>query len=167
MDFPWYKLRAYKEIRENLLGQLYIRNGKGEFLLDDKTLPGDLAHRRLHMPKEKLYPLKQRVENLSQLIRHRTGTKFITNTGRIVKYKKSSKLYTVESRSILKVDTKIDSHMSIITVENTSSRFKVPFNVDIRNYKYASIMLTDNGPILYDLTIEPHKPFKRKIWRKQ
>ena len=167
VEFPLYKMRTYQKIRENLLGRKFIITRKKEYVLDDCSYAGNYAERRLRMKLdgiEDIYPLDIRVEGTEDLVKYPTGTVFIDNTGKLFKYKKTSaKYYPVESRKIIKLvkSDKPYAIRSLIYVDGYDIAFK--YHKSIKREKYASVMSTPNGPLLYDLTEEPHKTFKRKI----
>ena len=164
VTFPLYKLRAYIAIDKNPLGLVKISSIKGTYILDDTTIPDTFDKRRLMLPSmypnEKIYPLKEKILYLRQLVKYKSGSKFIDNNGQIISYTKSSKLFDVKSHKIVRNRT-IDN-WSIIYVE----KLDIPFILGepLRySAKYASIMYTDWGPFLYDLTSKRHEVYKRKI----
>ena len=162
--FPLYKLRSHLNIEKNPLGLVKITTIKGTYILDDQSIEGDFHTRRLKMrseyTEEKIYKLKEKVVYLRHLVKYKSGTSFIDSTGKIIKYKKSTRLYPVRSK---KIDRKIiKGNWTNIYV----SGLEIPFVVGhplTYNTNYASIMYTDWGPFLYDLTSKQHEVYLRKI----
>jgi len=164
ITFPLYKLRSYINIERNPLGVVKVTTIKGIYILDDHGIEGNFETRRtklqLAYPTKKIYKLKERVLYLRQLFKYKSGTTFIDITGKIVKYKKSSKLYTVKSMEIHRKKTMHNWTILYCT------KIEIPFLIGkavTYETKYASIMYTEWGPFLYDLTSERHEPYKRKI----
>lgn len=166
ISFPLYKLRKYDEIYSTPLGIKKIRTYFDEYILDDPSLPGDYEERRIRLiqryGKKKVYKLTERVDLLRQLVKYKSGSKFINLKGEIYEYRKSSKLYPVISVPIIKIDEHGDN-WSVLTLKHEHQKFLVGFDVERKNIKYASLMITEYGPFLYDLTKEPHDSYKRKI----
>ena len=162
--FPLYKLRSYIKIEKTDLDLLEVTTIKGKYILDDLNINAPFPERRMIMqsryPKEQIYKLKERVPYLRQLIKYRTGTTFIDYDGNLFKYKKSSKLFKVKSHKIER--TKEHGNWTIFEVTGIETPFMVG---ELLSYKikYASIMHTKWGPFLYDLTSEPHEPYRRKL----
>jgi hypothetical protein len=164
VKFPLYKLRAYLEINKNPLGLVKVTTIKGTYILDDISIPGTFAERRLKLaeqyPKEKIYKLKEQVIYLRQLIKYKTGTTFIDYEGNIIKYKKSSKLFDVKAH---KITRKRPYHnWTIIELNGIEIPFLVGEPVK-ETTTHASVMYTEWGPLLYDLTNKDHDIYKRKI----
>lgn len=164
ITFPLYKLRAYINIEKNPLGVIKITSIKGTYILDDTSIDEPFEKRRMILydiyPSEKIYKLKERVLYLRQLVKYKSGTTFIDTNGHIIKYRKSSKLFDIKSHKI--ENKRKYNNWTIINVKNVEIPFLIgetlsPFA------KYASIMYTKYGPFLYDITSEPHEPYKRKI----
>lgn len=162
--FPLYKLRSYLNIDKNPLGLVKITTIKGTYILDDQSLDGDFHTRRMKLynefPEDKIYKLKERVIYLRHLVKYKSGTSFVDSTGKIIKYQKSSRLYPIKSKKIERKIVK-GNWTSIYVVG-----LEIPFVVGhplTYNTHYASIMYTDWGPFLYDLTPIQHEVYLRKI----
>ena len=166
LQFPLYKLRKYEAIYSTILGIKKIRTHYGEYILDDPSIPGNFEDRRLVLRKRygaaKLYKLKERVDLLRQLVKYKSGAKFININGDILEYRKTSKLYKINSYPIQSMKEYGDN-WTVIGVQGFHQKFLIGFEVRRKNIKYVSIMDTRDGPFLYDLTKEPHEPYRRKI----
>lgn len=164
ITFPLYKLRAYLDIDTNLLGVTRITTIKGVYIFDDYTLRGDFEERRanlsLHYPDENIYKLKERVIYLRQLIKYKSGTTFVDHTGKLIKYAKSTKLFKIKSKEITR--TREHGNWTVVDVRGHEQPFVVG-QVLLSTTKYASIMETQWGPLLYDLTSKQHEIYRRKI----
>lgn len=162
--FPLYKLRAYLSMDTNLLGVTKITTVKGVYIFDDTSIPGNFEERRLKLssyhPRTSIYKLKERVMYLRQLVKYKTGTTFVDITGKLIKYKKSSKLFNVKSYIINR--KKEYGNWTIIYV-NTIEHPYIIGHVLQPTTTHASIMHSSWGLFLYDLTNEYHKSYKRKI----
>ena len=162
--FPIYKLRSYLNIDTNPLGSIRVTSIRGQYILDDTSIPGTFEERRMllasHYPLEKIYTLKEKVLYLRQLVKYKSGTTFIDYNGKIFKYNKSSKLFSIKSHKITKKTN--HENWTVIYVED----IEIPFLVGLTlayNVTHASIMETEWGPFLYDLTTQAHEVYKRKI----
>ena len=102
--FPLFKLRSYLEIEHKPLGLVKVTTIKGTYILDDLSLPGNLEDRRIQLygqyTDKEIYKLKEKVLYLRQLVKYKSGTTFIDVNGKILKYKKSSKLYKITSKRV-------------------------------------------------------------------
>jgi hypothetical protein len=164
VKFPIWRLRNFTRI-DNKLDTIFITTHYNTYILDDKSLDGDLAKRRLQLLSNPiletypLYPLKDKINLLRILVKYPTGTYFIDSEGLIFKYKKSSKLNWVECKKI-KSWNKVEGK-TVFYVDKQ----RIPYVTDLKlDYiPYASIMYTETGPLIYDFTTEYHKPYKRKI----
>jgi hypothetical protein len=162
--FPLYKLRSYINIEKTPLGLIKVTTIKGEYILDDTSIKSPFDQRRLQLiskyPKEKIYKLKEKVLYLRQLVKYRTGTTFIDYNGTIIKYRKSSSLFTITSHKI--INRRAYGNWTIINVD----KVEIPFLIGetlTPTATHASIMHTKWGPFLYDITSKAHEPYKRKI----
>lgn len=162
--FPIYKLRSYIKIEQSPLDIVEITTIKGKYILDDKGINAPFAERRLLLkskyPEAKIYKLKERVPYLRQLVKYKSGTTFVDYNGDIFKYKKSSKLFEVKSHKIDR--TKEYGNWTVFYVSGIETPFMVGETLNYKA-KYASIMHTEWGPFLYDITSEPHEPYRRKL----
>ena len=164
IKFPIWKLRRFTRM-DNKLDTIYITTAYNTYIIDDKSLKGDLAKRRyqlLSMPilnDYPLYPLKEKLNLLRQMVKYPTGTYFIDSDGLIFKYKKSSRLNWVECKKI-KSWNKVDNR-TVFYVDKQRMPYVTDLELDY--IPYASIMYTETGPLIYDFTTEYHKPYKRKI----
>jgi hypothetical protein len=159
-NFPIYKVPEFDSLR-NVLGKVKVTKRGKEYLLDDKRLSGDLAARRLQLKakKEKLFPLKTRIDTLRQLVKRPSGEQYIDSKGIMFKYKKGNKRYPLISEKIRKIIPK--NGLYIVHVDKINSPFVVFLKDD--RVEFASILYTDSGPFLYDLTRENHAPTRRAI----
>ena len=164
ITFPLYKLRSYLQIEKSPLGLVKVTTIKGTYILDDRSINEPFHKRRLKLleayPREKIYKLKEKVLYLRQLVKYKSGTTFLDYNGNILKYGKSTKLYTIKSHKITKKE--YYNNWTIINVSNIELPFLIAEPL-YENITHASIMDTDWGPFLYDLTNTWHEPYKRKI----
>ena len=164
IQFPVYKLGSYKKIDKNILGPITITTRYNKYLLDDVSLPyNTLAMRRL-MAKSKYpwYSFKATLFSLRELFAEKSGTKFIDSTGALFTYKKGSRRYSVISKLITSKE-RLHAGGLLIIVKDMPSIYKVAFNRNNWESDYASMVITDMGPLLYDLTRDTHDPYKRAI----
>lgn len=165
IKFPLYKLRQHQNIETTPLGKVKVTSIKGTKILDDKSLSGNFIERRIKMvskyDKKEIYKLKEEVTLLRQLIKYKTGTVFIDREGKLLKYKKSTKLYKVKCYKIEKAK-RINDTTTVIYLNGFEQELIV-YGLFKNNTKYASIMYTTWGPLLYDLTTERHDMYRRKI----
>lgn len=163
VTFPLYKLRSYLSIDTNPLGLVKVTTIKGVYILDDKSYNGTFAERRIkismHTPT-KIYKLKEKVIYLRQLVKYKSGTTFIDLNGNIIKYRKSTKLFKVISHKIERVNEQ--ENWSIIHCTGLEQPLLVGTNIG-PEVKYVSIMETQWGPFLYDLTNTQHDTYRRKL----
>ena len=163
-NFPLYKLRSYLKIDKNPLGLIKITTIKGVYIFDDTSLPGTFEERRynlpLHYPDKPIYKLKERVLYLRQLVKYKSGTTFVDVDGNIIKYRKSTSLYKINSHKITR--KRPYGNWTIINIEGEEQSYLVG-QVILPTTTHASIMKTKWGPMLYDLTSEKHEPYRRKI----
>ena len=164
VQFPLYKLRAYLNIETNPLGLVKITTVKGIYIFDDTSIPGTFEERRAKLPAmfpdKPIYKLKERVLYLRQLVKYRSGTTFVDSNGYILKYTKSSKLFTIESRKITR--KRAYGNWTILSIEGEEQSYLVG-QVVLPTTTHVSLMRTKWGPLLYDLTSEAHESYKRKI----
>lgn len=162
--FPIYKLRSYIKIERTPLDIVEVTSIKGKYILDDLNIDAPFPERRMLLkskyPNEKIYKLKEQVSYLRQLVKYRSGTTFIDYNGDIFKYKKSSKLFQVKSHKIERV--REHGNWTIFEVAGIETPFMLGEQLNYKA-KYASIMHTSWGPILYDITSEPHEVYRRKL----
>jgi hypothetical protein len=164
VEFPLFKMRAFNSIEKSPLGLVKVHTVKGTYILDDLSINDSFIQRRIKLaqanPGKKIYSLSERVSYLRQLVKYKSGSIFVDYNGNLINYRKSSKLYNVTSHKIVN-KTKRDNWTIIHLVD-----IEIPFLVALSSTSkatHASIMDTQWGPFLYDLTSEPHAPFKRKI----
>lgn len=162
--FPLYKLRKHLKIETNPLGLVKITSIKGTYILDDTSIRGTFAERRVILstqyPKEKLYTLKEKILYLRQLVKYKSGTVFIDYNGNIFKYKKGNRLYQVKSHKIEKKTPY--GNWTILKIIGIETPFLIGHNL-LPTTTHASIMYTQWGPFLYDLTNTEHELYRRKI----
>jgi hypothetical protein len=166
ITFPLYKLRAYLNIDKTALGKIKITTIKGEYILDDISMQGlTFEERRARLPiiypLEKVYKLKEKVLYLRQLVKYKSGTTFIDMNGVLLQYKKSSKLFNVNSYLINRKRL-IGNNWTVIYLKGHEQPYLIGFDVG-PSIGYASVMDTEWGPLLYDLTSIKHETYRRKI----
>ena len=162
--FPVYKLRSYLNIDTNPLGLVKITTIKGEYVLDDTVINGTFEERRLRLgsryPNKRVYRLGDRVSYLRQLIKYKSGSKFIDSNGTIIRYTKSTSLFQVKSHKI--INKRRSDNWTILSLENQEQSYLIGEQLTV-DAKYASVMYTDWGPFLYDITSRQHEVYKRKL----
>lgn len=164
IQFPLYKLGNYKKIDKNILGPVTITTRYNKYLLDDVSMPyNSIAMRRLAAKsKYPLYNFKATLFSLRELFAEKSGSKFIDSAGVLFTYKKGKRRYNVLSKLITSKE-KLHAGGLLITVKDMPTVYKVAFNRNNWESDYASMIITDMGPLLYDLTRDTHEPYKRAI----
>jgi hypothetical protein len=164
VKFPVYKLRQYINMEHTLLDVIKIQTIKGTYILDDTSLSGTFAQRRLqlrnHYSELKPYKLKDQILYLRQLIKYPSKTKFIDSDGHLFEYNKGKKFFKVKSYKITRYNER--NNWGYLYLDSLEQPFMVTQPLTFET-KYASIMHTDKGLLLYDLTKEYHKPYNRKL----
>jgi hypothetical protein len=149
---------------KNPLGPTKITSIRGTYIFDDTSLEGDFSERRAKLntyhPNVPVYKLKERVLYLRHLVKYKSGTIFVDRYGNMLRYKKSSKLFNVYSRKIMKLTP--HGNWTIVSVRGHEQPLVVGHTV-LPTTTHASIMETQWGSLLYDLTNEQHEMYKRKI----
>lgn len=127
-------------------------------MVDDRQIEGDsLAARRLRIPA-KLFPLRQAIFFLGDLIKLATpNTWFIDSLGKVFVYEKNTRAQ-LKCHKISMIAT-IPSGGAIIGVEGIDSRFKTLHTPE--NVYYAGILHMGKSLVLYGLYSEPFK----QTWR--
>ncbi len=158
-ELPVYEVRAYiSRMEEGKYIVLQTRFSK--YVLDCPTLVGDYADRRLQLLSDqakpyKLYPLKNRISTLSQLINSK-HSRFITESGQLIQYKKN-KYYNIICKSVVSCtqiyNGKYQCYLSGI---NTPFITKNP-------YKYLSVIELKNSYILFDVHNEKPDKIRYRI----
>jgi hypothetical protein len=162
IQFPIYRIREFQEITTKL-GRTSIKYRNKWTVIDDTTVDGNLGRRRLILSYSGLdmYPLMEQLKTLRQMLKYPSKTNFIDWDGHLFKYKKTSKLHTVTSYPIEKCT--INGGWTLIRVGPGDQDYAVSENLQKQGITHASIMMTNSGPFLYDLTSEYHDPYRRKI----
>lgn len=127
-------------------------------MVDDTQIEGDsLAARRLRIPA-KLFPLRQAIFFLGDLIKVATpNTWFIDSLGKLFVYEKNTRA-ELKCHKVLSV-MRIPSGGAIIEVEGINSRFKTLHTPE--NSQYAGILHMGKSLVLYGMYIDPFK----QTWR--
>jgi hypothetical protein len=161
IKFPVYAIKPYKRIWEE--GRIvYIETLYNKVrILDNKNLTGSFGIRRAKIPPKALYKLRA-LPSLRALIKNKTLTRmYVDHQGELFEYKKT-KYCPLTCRRVLERRQK-DGIGYIITIEGVdfpvtqSATYHDPF------MKYAAILETPLGPIVYDFMREPFKNTKRMI----
>ena len=132
-------------------------------IVDDVSLPGNFARRRLQLLKHniKLKKISRAVFFLGDLIKiARAGTWFIDSNGNVFKYKKSTKA-KLQFKKITKV-MPIPSGGSIVSIEGINHRFKSLFP-PLATEKYAGVLKYGLSNILYGFYEEKYDETWRMI----
>lgn len=162
IQFPIYKMGKIESIETTPLGKVYVTTIRDKYVLDDTSLPAStLGRRRLILQYQgaNLYKLRAKVDTLKQLIKFPSKTKFVDSNGYIFTYKKGKKRYKVVSCKILSKSFYDEGY--ILHIEDYPTPHYVPHRSTVDNCNFVSIMLTNQGPLVYDYTEEYHKPFNR------
>ena len=131
------------------------------YVLDNSSLPGDYARRRLTLfgmrdkLPYKLYPLKKRVEFLSQLVG--SGKKeFIDADGRIVKWKPST-MYKIITARVMAC-TRIFNGKYQCYVQKVPYPFLLP-----KPANFISYMLVNGVPVIFGAYEEEPSPPRLRV----
>lgn len=164
MKFPLFKMRAFEEITTNGFGHIVVVTNNNKWVLDDPSIDEpDYFRRRIIMKSRKyeLYPLYEKVDNISQLMKYKSGTYFIDRSGKYFKYKKGNKYYNLNYWKIKK-RLYDPNRGSMVFVKGLPMPFyfatRVPFN-----YKYLGLLNVDGGFLVYDLSEEKKDDTRRKL----
>ena len=165
--FPIYKLGSYVEIKKNPIGPIYIITKYKRYILDDISIPEEtLARRRLIIGSQKLkvplYKFRGTLFFLRDMLKEKSNTLFIDSTGKMLRYQKGSKRFKVVCEQV-NTREKCPEGNLLVGICNFPGLVRVPYNSYNLTAKYASILYSDNGPMLYDLVEEYHEPYKRGI----
>ena len=139
-----------------------IETEYNEYLLDNLAIQEkSLAKRRitLHRYGDKVYPLRKRVHNISELIKYPTGTKFIDAEGHIFTYNKGNKFYSLKYYAIGSIKPGKELGSYIIWLPEIGYAFET-FSYEF-NYRFVGILDTPMGYIVYEFS-EEHKPVTRR-----
>lgn len=167
IKFPVYRIPDYKtfNIVHKPNGKIVVKIGESELVLDNISFKGDLGLRRLKQkstfPKEKLVKLSKRFTDILQLRKQPSNYLFIDSNGIIFSYTKSInciiKTHKIERHTFIE-----SKNLFRIKVKGISSAYFVS-SKDWDYQKFARIIYTPFGPLLYKLAHEYKKPYKRKI----
>ena len=155
-QLPVYVMRGYDKISTEgdftIVTTVYNR-----YVLDNKSLPGNFAQRRLFLYGEgpklpyKLYPLKSQIKYLSQMVASGKSD-FIDSTGKLFKWKKS-KFYKVETAKVLTCN-RIYNGKYQVYVKNVPYPFILSEPAE-----YISYILVTGSPVIYAVyDEEPESP---------
>lgn len=158
IKFPIYAITSsYLKIWEEF-GVLYIRTTKDK-VLDNKNIQGStLGSRRAKISEDSLYKLRGTIFSVPQLLNSKYKT-YIDTNGLVFKYNKHSFVPLVYHK-VKKVIKKEDG--CIVSFKDTTYMAKMPYRDAIR-IKYAGILHTQLGDILYEYTEEKKKNTRKKI----
>ena len=162
IKFPVYKIGTYHSIETTALGRVYITTSFNKYLLDDKTVEDQrLFMRRLRTSsKLPLYPFKKTIFNLRSLIKEKGSTLFMDSLGTMFLYKKSSKRYNIVCKRIQSKKILNNGKIVITTEYPPFSEILMDTKAN-REVEYISYLMSDYGPLFYDVTKEYHEPYKR------
>ncbi|QCW23768.1 hypothetical protein AAS21_gp30 [Pantoea phage vB_PagS_AAS21] len=158
-DLPVYEVRAYfSKTEEGKYIVLQTRFSK--YVLDCPSLVGDYADRRLqllsdHNKPYKLYPLRNRISTLSQLLKSKNST-FITEKGELIKYKKNKYYDIVCKRVVSCTQIYNGKYQCYLPGINT------PF-VTRNPYEYLSVIELKNSYVLFDVHTEKPEKVRYRI----
>jgi hypothetical protein len=161
INFPLYVMRAWS-LKFTEGKYLVLQTNRARYVLDYIEKELTYSKRRLQLLADvnkpyNLYPLKLRIETVSQIVA--SGKKeFIDADGNIIKWKPTTFHPLV---CILISSRWVTSSGSMgIEIKGTGSKFIVTNG----HYKYAQVIQIKNGQnILYDLCDDYREPTKRKI----
>ena len=163
---PLYQLRIYDQIvREGTL--TLIETYWGRYILDDSSLSGDMANRRMFIALNKdlysykLYPLNKKCSTIGQVLHALPkGKHFLDEDGNLLKYI-PEEFFNIESyevkNAILKghnlylLTVKVDTFTHINILAPVVGDY-----VQLINFKYK-------GFVLYDVVNENLPSFRRKL----
>jgi hypothetical protein len=161
ITFPVCAIKQYREIWEESK-IVYITTSKGTTkILDNKNLPGSFGIRRARMPKKLLYKL-QALPSIKSLIKEKSLTHlYVDHTGELFEYRKN-KYCPLVCKKVLERKQK-EGVGYIITIEGVDTPVIQPAVLHDPFIKYAAILETPFGQIVYEFTHEPFKNSKRMI----
>lgn len=161
ITFPVYAIKQYREIWEEHK-IVYITTAQGTTrVLDNKNLPGSFGLRRARMNKKLLYKLKA-LPSIKSLIKEKSLTHlYIDHTGELFEYRKT-KYCPLVCRKVLERKQK-DGVGYIITIEGVNTPVVQPAVLHDPFIKYAAVLETPMGQIVYDFRREPFKDTRRMI----
>jgi len=155
LNLPLYPLRGYELIFE-VAGFKIVQTLKTRWVLDCPELEGDYFQRRMQLLAMdlpyKLYPLRDGVHTMGELISLRRRTKkFIDKNGTIQEWS-PTKYYKAKSKPI--VAKWIPNHVPKLCF--ALGDVSEIFSINLPNYvaNYARVIEIGNRRILYDVTEE-------------
>lgn len=169
--FPVYPIKSHKRTFRGKQGALFLELNNGNiYAIDDTSLPGDFGLRRLQLQdilsnKKDIgfYKLSVAYYNWQELLTRTTKyVKFIDNTGRLFTYKNSNKFVKLVYHKIKKLEILEGKHCYLL-VNDLSVKFKLPRPIDLDQYKYAGVLYSDVGFLLYHLSTEKLPDSRRKL----
>lgn len=171
IQFPIYQLRPHKEIQQSIVGPVLIYGAAGQiYALDDISLPGSFAARRLQLEEQckeveevKFYKLRVCLKSLAELlhdIRRNRFRMYVDSTGYIFKYEPTT-FYTLEYRKITKIVNTTGKSWHI-EVSGVNTPLKLTYQPHL-SLQYAGIIKLPTGYIVYELSSEKKPNTRRKI----
>lgn len=169
IKFPVYPLKAHKEIKQGA-GPVFIIDNNGEVsVIDDTNIKGTFGVRRLMLQETltgrdmRFYKLKKSLKGLSELAHHMRRSKvraYIDSTGYIFRYKPSTYYKLTYHRILKRINvTGLNWNIEVHGI-NT------PLEINYTPYmamKYAGVLATPLGNIVYELSNVEKKTGRRKL----
>lgn len=116
--FPVYALRGFDTL--GMYGDnLVVVTRHATYVLDVPHIGADLKDRRVKMlgmkfGEHKIYPLKERISSISQLIKTKKRI-FIDADGKVIKYVKTRKMFPVQYCKVLNADRTWNGYFLLTT----------------------------------------------------
>lgn len=170
INWPVFRLGEHKPIQDGELiyyskeyvDKQSLETKVGLRLIDDKSVQGStLGIRRLNITGVKLFPIRQAIYFLGDLIKiAKQTTWFIDNSGKIFQYRKTSRA-KLTAHKIKKV-LPLEGMGAIIEVVGLPQRFKCMYSPKPEQY-YAGILQWGLSYVLYGFYTDAFKQTYRAV----
>lgn len=163
INFPLYRIRMVESI-ETIGSITYITTYHNKYVLDDKSIAGTFAERRLVIMfsnnySHPIYPLKDRCTTLKQVIllhKKYPKCKFIDNNGKILNRVLSKRLPTEWKKCTCIASSGGAFYAAIVKGEPNHFVLKNPT-------KYLRLVTIQGSRVIIDTSIDPPKRIKSWI----
>lgn len=169
IQFPVYPLKSHQKIIRGK-GPIYIITALGTVkVIDDTSIEGTFGIRRLKLKATlkgrdfKFYPLKKSLKSFAELAHHVKSSQvrvYIDSSGYLFNYTPSKWYRLTYHKIIARVNVSGKNwHIELLGI-NTPIVINYPPRVDM---KYAGIIRTELGNVVYELTNIKKPSSKRKL----
>lgn len=160
LRFPIYPLPKNEyRIEQNKI--LVTMPSMKEYILDDKSLPGDtLGIRRLQIDKDKLYPLKKSINDVGNFLLYtKLYKQFLDSNGRFFKYEAKTKVPLIYRKIVHKIPYKGGTMLSLDKIHCPIWYYR-----DVEPDKeYAALLRIERGYLILALTVNSFPDSTYKI----